>query len=218
MVKNPPTLERVRDDVRTAWQRFLDVVEPLRPDLYRYCRHLTGNAWDAEDLVQDACMRAFVTMGTLFADVPQPRAWLLRTASNLWIDHVRRGRHEVVVETPQDDFVLPDPRTAREAAGTLLVKLSPQERAAVVLKDVFDFSLLEIAEALRTSEGAIKAALHRGRERLSDTADVALPSADRRVLDSFCTAFNNRDLDGMAKQNMCSKLGVPYQVNGYQYW
>ncbi|GHI28032.1 hypothetical protein Shyd_94030 [Streptomyces hydrogenans] len=46
--------------------------------------------------------------------------------------------------------------------------LAPQERAAVVLKDVFDLPLKEIAAMLSTTEGAVKAALHRGRGRLAD--------------------------------------------------
>jgi len=37
--------------VNASWRRFLDTYEPLRPDLYRYCRHLTRSAWDAEDMV-----------------------------------------------------------------------------------------------------------------------------------------------------------------------
>ena len=49
--------------VRSTWHRFLDVYEPLRPDLYRYCRYLTRSAWDAEDLAQDTLARAFVTVG-----------------------------------------------------------------------------------------------------------------------------------------------------------
>ena len=48
------------------------------------------------------------------------------------------------------------------------MRLSPQERAAVVLKDVFDLSLEEIAEALGSTVGGVKAALHRGRGKLAD--------------------------------------------------
>jgi hypothetical protein len=80
------------DDVHSSWQRFLDEVEPLRPDRYRYCRHLTRSPWDAGDLVQDAMSKAFVTLGTVFQPVPNRRAWLFRVASNLWIDRVRRAR------------------------------------------------------------------------------------------------------------------------------
>lgn len=87
-----------------------------------------------------------------------------------------------------------EPRAAREAAGTLLSQLAPQERAAVVLKDVFDFSLAEIADTLATTPGAIKAALHRGRGKLIDPEVEANPVTPA-VLDAFCAAFNARDLD-----------------------
>ena len=60
-----------------AWHRFIDVFEPLRPELYRYCRALTRNAWDAEDLVQDVLARGLVTLGSLFQEIEHPRAWLL---------------------------------------------------------------------------------------------------------------------------------------------
>ena len=52
-----------------------------------------------------------------------------------------------------------EPRATRAAAGTLISRLSPQERAAVVLKDGFDLSLEEIFETLSTTAGAVKAAL-----------------------------------------------------------
>lgn len=153
------TLDEMTAQVRGSWQRFLDVFEPLRPDLYRYCRHLTRSAWDAEDLSQDAMARAFVTLGTLFGEVPNPRAWLFRVASNLWIDQKRRARLQADdsrADLEMASHVSPSAQGLREAAGTLLVHLSPQERAAVVLKDVFDFSLDEVAEVLSTSVGAIK--------------------------------------------------------------
>lgn len=182
------------DDVRSSWQRFLDEIEPLRPDLYRYCKHLTRTPWDAEDLVQDAMSKAFVTRATMFHEVPNRKAWLFRVASNLWLDRVRRSRLEARLEEQPVDATV-DPRAAREAAGTLLAELSPQERAAVVLKDVLDFSLEEIADALSTTVGAVKAALHRGRGRLAQAAEPAARAPSPGVLDAFCAAFNARDID-----------------------
>src|SRR5262249_7905236 len=142
---------------------------PIRPELFRYCRYLTHSPWDAEDLVQDAMARAFVTLGCVSQAVPNPRAWLFRVASNLWIDRARRGR-DVLEAAPEPEHVRgahDDPRAIREAAGTLIARLAPQERAAVVLKDVFDMTLEEMALALSTTVGAVKAALHRGRGKLT---------------------------------------------------
>lgn len=186
-----------------TWKRFLEVYEPLRPALYRFCRYLSRSPWDAEDLVQDTLARAFATLGAMIEPPRDPRAWLFRVASNLWIDHVRRhGARPSAATTPDEApaaeaaaATVAIDRDTREAAGTLLVQLSPQERAAVVLKDAFELGLDEIAEILSTSTGAVKAALHRARGKLvAPDPEVARTPAPG-VLDAFCAAFNARDLD-----------------------
>ncbi|MGV3623055.1 MAG: sigma-70 family RNA polymerase sigma factor [Archangium sp.] len=184
----------LRLEVRSLWQRFLDLYEPQRPALYRYCRQLTGTPWDAEDLTQDTLLRAFGALGTLFQDVPKPRAWLFRIASNLWVDRTRRSKFIPPSEVTSLSI---DPRDVREAAGELFAQLSPQERAALVLKESFDLSLGEISEVLNTTVGAVKAALHRGRARVENAAMSDGRKPAREVLDAFCAAFNSRDLDGM---------------------
>src|SRR5438477_11838225 len=160
------TTSDLTSTAKRSWHRFLETYEPLRPDLYRYCRYLTRSPWDAEDLAQDALARAFVTLGGAATEPANPRAWLFRVASNLWLNRVAARRE--VPAVVDSETAASDPRAAREAAGTLISRLAPQERAAVVLKDVFDFSLDEIAETLVTSVGAVKAALHRGRGKLAD--------------------------------------------------
>lgn len=185
--------------VRGSWHRFLDSYEPLRPDLYRYCRHLTRSPWDAEDLAQDALTRAFVTLGQMGQAPANPRAWLFRVASNLWIDQMRR-RHPELPLSPElvESAPAKDPMAAREAAGALIGQLSPQERAAVVLKDVFELSLEEVAEALSTTTGTVKTALHRARGKLveAEPRTVAVPAPG--VIDAFCRAFNAADVEGLA--------------------
>jgi RNA polymerase sigma-70 factor, ECF subfamily len=190
----PSTPTDLSTTVAQSWRRFLEIYEPLRPALYRFCRYLTRSPWDAEDLVQDTMARAFATLGGLLEPPHEPRTWLFRVASNLWIDHMRRqevrSRELAVAPSPALDQ-----RDTREAAGTLLVQLSPQERAAVVLKDAFELGVDDIAQILSTSIGAVKAALHRGRGKLA----APDPEVDRApapgVLDAFCDAFNARDLD-----------------------
>lgn len=191
-------LNALASPVMSNWHRFLDVFEPLRPELYRYCRYLTASPWDAEDLVQDALMRGFVTLGTVFHELPNPRGWLFRVASNLWIDRVRRSRLDRAIEPAAKaagEDAPADPREVREGAATLLVQLSPQERAAVVLKDVFDFSLEEVAEVLATTPGAIKAALKRGRGKLEEAKEQSDRAPAPGALTAFCEAFNARDLE-----------------------
>src|ERR671938_689970 len=125
------TTSDLTDAAKRSWNRFLETYEPLRPQLYRYCRYLTRSPWDAEDLAQDTLARAFVTLARMTQEPANPRIWLFRVASNLWMDEMGR-RREVPAEAPAADVALTsEPRAPREAVGTLLVKLSPQERAAV---------------------------------------------------------------------------------------
>ena len=181
---------------RDACRRFGQSFEPLRPELYRYCRHLTRSPWDAEDLVQDTLARALVTLGTMLKpEIENPRAWLFRVATNLYIDRTRSARE--LSDPPETAVQVSNERAKREAAGTLIGKLSPQERAAVVLKDAFDLELHDIASVLSTSVGAVKTALHRGRCKLAepaaDNARVPVPAA----LDAFCRAFDAGDLPAL---------------------
>jgi RNA polymerase sigma-70 factor, ECF subfamily len=187
-----PTLS---DSARKAWLDFRAGIEALRPELYRFCRHLTRSAWDADDLVQETLLKAYVALASQYGqNVQNPRAWLFRIAANAWIDRCRRTRDELTVPSlsPQS---WAEPQATREAAGTLLGQLSPQERVAVVLKDVFDVTIDEIAAALVTTPGAVKAALHRGRSRLTSDAPERAHTPTPLVLEEFCAAFNARDLN-----------------------
>ena len=139
-MSEPETPDALRNEMRTAWYRFLDLTAPLRPALHGYCRRLTGILWDAEDLVQDTLLRAFGHLGFVNHTIRNPRAYLLRTATNVWIDELRR--RERAAQTPPTDAGDPtasDPARAlssdvRAAGARLLHLLSPQERSAVVLK------------------------------------------------------------------------------------
>ncbi len=189
-----------RNELRASWHRFVDLTAPIRPALHAYCRRLTGDLWDTEDLVQDTLLKAFGTLGHIHHAVRNPRAYLLRVATNLWIDRMHERRREVRVEEPHGDKALvdPDPLIVRDAGTALLQRLSPQERAAVVLKDLFDASLEESAKVLGTTTGAVKAALHRGRQRLlADEAPRhrAVPSV--QLVDRFIAAFHAADIDAL---------------------
>jgi len=196
--------------VRIARHQLAQILDPLRPELFRYCRSLTGDLWDAEDLVQDTLFRAFAKLADVHWNIDNPKAWLFRVATNLWIDHTRRRQETAMPEhfdAPAPDEA-PKPEIT-EAIAELAHQLPPQERAAVLLKDVFEFSLAEIAAQLRTSTGAVKAALHRGREKLADAKTLRgkreaagrksfAPQVSRPLLEKWCAAFNARDLQGLA--------------------
>jgi RNA polymerase sigma-70 factor, ECF subfamily len=199
-----PISDQTAQQLREAWFRYLDTVEPLRPSLYRYCRRMTRDIWDAEDLLQETLLKGFGEIGRgdlrgeEGAPVQNSRAYIFRIATNIWIDQVRRAeirRTEDVIEPSSE----PAPSVAtREAASMLLVNAAPQQRAAVVLKDVFDFTLEEIAQMLSTTVGAIKSALHRGRASLKESSDMKpshVRAPSKELLDRFVEAFASRDVN-----------------------
>jgi RNA polymerase sigma-70 factor (ECF subfamily) len=199
----------VQDGVRPTWRRFLDDLVPFRPDLHRYCRRLTGNVWDAVDLVQDTLLRVFGLMGKSDATLKDPRAYVIRTATNLWIDQMRRQdvhKAALAVEAERETIRMARPSLdgersleVRDAAEQLIGRLAPRERAALLLKDVFDLSLEDTALALRTSIGAIKSALHRGRGHLKeiDPEIVPNPRVSAELLERFMAALTARDVEAL---------------------
>ncbi len=194
----------VQADVRGPWRRFVDDIAPLRPDLFRYCRGLTGNVWDAEDLLQDALLRTFGALGKNDAELAHPRAYLTRVATHLWFDRLRRLRLErIQASRAETDPTAPDDPAqvvaVRAAAAALFQALPPRERAAVLLKDVMDFSLEETAALLRSTVGAVKSALHRGRATLAAAQAAPRPAAatPRAVVDRFVAALTARDFEAI---------------------
>jgi RNA polymerase sigma-70 factor (ECF subfamily) len=191
--------EPLQDELRAAWQHYLDLLAPFRPDLHRYCRRLTRDLWDAEDLVQDTLIRAFAALGKHHPAVERPRAYLLRTATHCWIDTLRRrGSEARALAMSRPEPARDAPGAVRDAGTVLMQQLSPQERAAVVLKDVFELDLAETAEVLQTTVGAVKAALHRGRTRLresdQDPGARPRPLPPAELVDRFVAAYNAKDL------------------------
>lgn len=187
--------------VRGTRHEFLELIKQWRPELHRYCRSLTGNVWDAEDLLQDTLLKAFAKLGDVHWDVDRPRAYLFRMATNLWIDRVRALKSPPPASEPEM-HVPPLPLEVREAIRDFAATLPPVERAAVLLKDIFDFSLEETAGYMRSTVGAVKAALHRGREKLTARAKLPAPAApdnaaEPKLLDAWCEAFNRRDMDAL---------------------
>jgi RNA polymerase sigma-70 factor (ECF subfamily) len=187
--------------LRAFWFDFMDEIEPLRPKLHAYCRKLSGSVWEAEDLVQESLLRAFAVMGRgdlhgEHSRFDKPQAYLTQIATNLWIDRLRRQRRQVL--EPAEGAAESAPAVVTRAAGAALFdRTSPQERAAVVLKDVFDFSLAETADILATTPGAVKAALSRGRGKLAEDRPMLPPranAASAALVDRFIAAFHARDL------------------------
>src|SRR5262245_16264516 len=93
-MKRSPSPFGMQRSVRGPWRRYVDGLAEHRPALHAYCRRLTGNVWDGEDLVQDTLVRVFSLLGKADTRLENPRAYLIRTAANLWIDRIRRSTRE----------------------------------------------------------------------------------------------------------------------------
>lgn len=199
-----PASDQMAKQLREAWFRYLDTIAPIRPSLYRYCRRITRDIWDGEDLLQETLLKGFGAIGRGDLNggpggpVKDSRAYLFRIATNLWIDQVRRSQIPWAADAAESSIRPEQAVSAREAVSVLLTHVGPQERAAVMLKDVFDFTLEEIAEMLSSASGAIKSALHRGRSSLEESRDMrrsTFRAPSKQLIDRLVEAFNTRDVD-----------------------
>ncbi|MEQ1807120.1 MAG: RNA polymerase sigma factor [Burkholderiaceae bacterium] len=192
-------------------REFLALVDHIRPELHRYCTRMTGSAADGEDVVQDTLARACYELSQMRA-LPPLRPWLFRIAHNRAIDHWRHETYraseslDAALEIADAEMHEPDNVLARNqavsAAISCFLELAPAQRGCVILKDVLDHSIDEIAEELGLSVPAVKAALHRGRVSLQAQSGAApAPATARRVpssaLTRYASLFNAHDWDGV---------------------
>ncbi|MFE0242821.1 RNA polymerase sigma-70 factor [[Kitasatospora] papulosa] len=142
--------------------------------LFSVAYRLLGSAADAEDAVQDAWIKWSAADRSQVAD---PKAYLVRIVSHLAMDRLRSTRHKrevyvgpwlpepILTGGDASETVL-DAESVSMAMLVVLETLSPLERAVFVLKEVFDFSHAEIADAVERSEAAVRQAAHRAREHV----------------------------------------------------
>jgi RNA polymerase sigma-70 factor (ECF subfamily) len=203
---------------------FLETVSHLRIKLHRYCARMTGSPLDGEDIMQEALFEAYRKI-ELLDDAQALRPWLFRIAHNRCIDFIRsrRARQRAEAGYAGDEIVLPvEPAGpgAGRAIERLVVHLPPKERACVLLKDVFDHSLEEIADLVGSTTGGVKSALNRGRAKLATlpAQPVAAPTHDpelERLLGRYIELFNARDWDGVrALTSADARLRVSDCYNG----
>ena len=155
-------------------QAVLDHVPALR----RYARALTGNAWAADDLVQDTLERA-CTKWTLWRG-GDLRAWLFTLMHNLYLNQRRPAAAAHLV--PLDDAASADlaaPPDARDASIDLqrcLMRLPADQRAVLLLVTLEDVAYADAARILGVPLGTVMSRLSRARARLRELMDAPAPA------------------------------------------
>jgi RNA polymerase sigma factor (sigma-70 family) len=189
---------------------LLALAGELRPELHRYCARLMGSVIDGEDVVQDTLARALVALQEM-EEMPPLRPWLFRIAHNRALD-LLRGRAVRMTE-PIDaaadvaDPASPDPvemlmrQEAVNTAVSRFAELPTLQRSVVILKDVLDEQLSEIAALLGLTVDAVKGHLARGRARLREINVQAGPLPNARpasaAVANYVALFNQRNWDDL---------------------
>lgn len=178
--------------------------ESHRSVLLGLCYRLLGSIADAEDVVQETLLRASTSR---LEELDNPRAYLMRVATHLCLDQLKsaRAKREVYPGTWLPEPVVDQSLDASSrseyacdvsyALMLTLETLTPAERAAFVLHDVFDAGYSELAAALERNEATCRQLVTRARARLGELRARFVPSAEQvqRVFGAFAEATRRGD-------------------------
>jgi RNA polymerase sigma-70 factor (ECF subfamily) len=187
----------------------MDDIETLRPRLFRLAYRMLGSRQDAEDAVQEALLRWYRADT---ADVRSCEAWLVTALSRVCVDRLR------LLATEREAYVgpwLPEPLIGEEplpdravdlasdlsmALLVVLERLSPEERVAFLMHDVFDCDYPDIAAAIGKSEVACRQLVHRSRERVRREKPrfEVTETLHARLVERYVQAVNERDAERIA--------------------
>ncbi len=187
-------------------QAFRELTEPYRRELQLHCYRILGSVQDAEDLLQETLLAAWIGLEG-FEGRSSLRAWLYRIATNRCLNALRDSQRrppdtrrdlprptrmteplwlepypDVLLEGIADVAPGPDARYETKESIALafvtgLQHLAPRQRAVLVLRDVLGFQASEVGEMLDASEASVNSALQRARA----TLDARLPASRERA-------------------------------------
>jgi RNA polymerase sigma-70 factor (ECF subfamily) len=230
---------------------FAERIERHRRELHVHCYRMVASFTQAEDLVQDTLLKAWRRRDDL-ADGDNLRAWLYKIATNTCLDHLKATGRRLPSPTsfrdvpwlePYPDRLLaeaapPDDEPHARAIARETIELTflaviqllpPRQRAAIVLRDVLDWPVADVAEVLELSPAAVNSALQRGRATLRTHYPAASREAwtaptpgdhEREVLRRYITAYETGD-DDMTLELLAEDIRVtmppyPHQFEGIE--
>ncbi|WP_036568649.1 sigma-70 family RNA polymerase sigma factor [Nocardiopsis alba] len=178
--------------------------EAMRPRLTAIAFRLLGSVQDAEDAVQNTWLKASAAHTE---DLLNPDAWATTVLTRVCLDELRkrhRRREEpLFADLLPSESVAADERYLRRedvsrALMVVLHRLTPAQRVAYVLHDLFDVPFHEVAKTLHTSVASAKKHASRARGRLARaTPEPSATTADRDVVEAFLAAAAGGDVDRM---------------------
>ncbi len=194
-------------DIESFQVLFSKFQQQLRSYLYR----LTANRTDAEDLTHDTFIKAFDKLST-FKSESSLKTWVLQIATNLslnylkrrnrWVPEVSEQAKKLVLENPVlRDRIIAIHQSSAEASYdmkehidtcfTCISKNLPVEnQVALILKDVYDFSLFDICRILEKTEGVVKYLLQDGRKTMTDIFDDRCSLVNKNGVCHQCSELN----------------------------
>ncbi len=175
--------------------------DPLRPKLMRVAYRMLGSVADAEDVLQEAFIR---WMGTDRSEVREPEAFLRRTITRLCLDQLKSAQRRretyvgpwlpdpVLEEEEEDDITLP--------LMLALERLSPLERAAFLLHDVFGLGFEEVAATIQRDPAACRQLAARARTHIREARPRFRVDKQRglELAEAFFTASRNGEMKALA--------------------
>lgn len=174
--------KRIKEVLKGDQNAFAEIVELYKDKVYQLCYRMLGNAHEAEDMAQEAFIRAYVNISRFNTDL-KFSTWLYRIATNLCIDRIRKKKPDYYLDAevagtegltlysqiPASQLA-PDEEVSKielqEIIQNEILKLPEKYRAVIVLKYIEELPLLEISKILDLPIGTVKTRIHRGREAL----------------------------------------------------
>lgn len=169
---------------------FLQVYEKHRDSVFRFAYRLSGTIETAEDITHDCFLSLIKSPGNFDPNRASLRTYLLSATRNLWLKQLRKfGRESALDELDEDLYIAIDrgplngllDEELSSMVSEAVSSLPPLQREALVLFEYEGLSLSEIATMVGTDVGAVKARLHRARERLRSSLQHYL-SKNREIV------------------------------------
>jgi RNA polymerase sigma-70 factor (ECF subfamily) len=174
--------KRIKQVIKGDQDAFGEIVELYKNSIYQLCYRMLGNRHEAEDIAQEAFIRAYINIKSFNQDL-KFSTWLFRIATNLCIDRMRKKKPDYYLDAevsgaegltmysqiPSNSPLPENELESLELHETVqkeILKLPEKYRTAIVLKYIEELPLNEISEILDLPLGTVKTRIHRGREAL----------------------------------------------------